>query len=242
MPQNRSADRFLAYLNDLVADRLPEEWEPAHSYPVSEWLRFKSLSAFYGGVGRLESIAEDWDALQELAGTPTAMRTAAEALPRKAHHYRLGRVFDYDEQTERTDDVERRVCAVYDADFACFGYELPAACKVAQGRHEKLARSLPGWVFDERSLAAAGWLSGCPEGQRNAGKPECLDAVAEAVSAAAGDRPLRGLKVVDEGAESRVPSGCSYSRASQMAIFNSNASGFSHRDQEYQLVCRANTN
>ena len=127
MPQHRSADRFLAYLDDLVADRLPEEWSPAHSYPESEWLRFKGSAAAYGGIGRLENIADDWDALQELAGTPIAMRTTAEAMPHDSHHF-AGEDYDSDEGTERNNEVERRVCAVYDADYACFGYELPAAC------------------------------------------------------------------------------------------------------------------
>ena len=91
--------------------------------------------------------------------------------------------------------------------------------------------SVSGWAFDPRFAEAPGQFTGCPDGQRNAEESECLAAVQQA---AQGLR-VRGIRVVDEGAEGVVPGGCSYSRVSQRAMFNRNAAGRS--SSLYELVC-----
>ena len=90
-----------------------------------------------------------------------------------------------------------------------------------------------GWALDPRIAESPGQLSGCPNGQRNAAESECLAAVQEATHALG--RPMRGLKVVDEGADGVVPGGCSYSFASKRGVFNRNSAGRS--SPLYQLVC-----
>eukprot|EP00908_Phaeocystis_cordata_P014041 Transcript_25147.p1 GENE.Transcript_25147~~Transcript_25147.p1 ORF type:complete len:1461 (-),score=286.79 Transcript_25147:2270-6652(-) len=88
-----------------------------------------------------------------------------------------------------------------------------------------------GWVLDRRVADAPGQFTGCPDGQRNAAEGECLAAVQEAVLG----RPLHGLKKVNEGTGGLVPAGCSYSHASNWALFNSNPNGRS--SSLYELVC-----
>ena len=80
-------------------------------------------------------------------------------------------------------------------------------------------------------VAAAG-IRACPDGQRNAEKDECLAAIQEAVGVA----KVVGFKVVDDGDGSGVPHGCSYSRKSSNALFNSNTAGAT-LDTMYPLVC-----
>lgn len=81
------------------------------------------------------------------------------------------------------------------------------------------------------SVAAPG-VRTCPDGQRNADEHECLAALQEAVGAA----KVVGLKVVNDGEATGVPHGCSYSRKSSNALFNSNIAGPT-RDAFYPLVC-----
>ena len=76
--------------------------------------------------------------------------------------------------------------------------------------------------------------AGCIDGQRNAAESECLAAVQEAVHTLG--LLVRGLNVVDIGADGVVPGGCSYSRKSKMALFNTNSAGPLGNDR-YAAVC-----
>ena len=96
-----------------------------------------------------------------------------------------------------------------------------------------LARRTSGWTLHPRVAEALGQFTGCPDGQRNAAESECLAAVQEAAQAL-GLR-LRGIRVVDEGADGLVPGGCSYSHVSKRAMFNRNPAGRS--SSLYELVC-----
>ena len=124
--------RFLAYLDDLAHNRIPPEWKPGHSCPESDFLRAEEHAWRYGFVGRIEDLDKDWKAMQQLAGVPPAKRTNAESVPRdhqgKNHDYLLN------EATQRSDEVLRRVCHLYEADYACFGYDRPDACTPAHLR------------------------------------------------------------------------------------------------------------
>jgi hypothetical protein len=83
---------------------------------------------------------------------------------------------------------------------------------------------------------SSGWVT-CPDGQRNAREDECFAAIQEVAHAL--ELPVRdGLEVVDEGVKGLVPSGCSYSRHSKLALFNKNPAGGSGSDN-YELVCFA---
>ncbi len=90
----------------------------------------------------------------------------------------------------------------------------------------------PSWALDPRVAEIPGQFTGCPDGQRNAEESECLAAVQQA---AQGQLHVRGIRVVDEGADGVVPGGCSYSRVSQRAMFNRNAAG--RTSGLYTLVC-----
>ena len=92
--------------------------------------------------------------------------------------------------------------------------------------------SASGWTFDPRIAETPGQFTGCPDGQRNAEESECLAAVQEA---ARGQLHVRGIRVANEGAEGVIPFGCSYSLASQRAMFNSNPAG--RGSNLYKLVC-----
>jgi hypothetical protein len=118
--------RFLAYLDDLANNRLPQ-WKTGHSCPQSDFLRTEEHAARYGFIGRLEDLDKDWKVMQQLAGVAPEKRTTAETVPRdhqgKNHDYVL------DEATQRSGEVLRRVCHLYEADYACFGYDRPAQCR-----------------------------------------------------------------------------------------------------------------
>ena len=89
-------------------------------------------------------------------------------------------------------------------------------------------------VLSPRTSAWALNANECPAGQRNAAASECLAAVQEAAQHA-GEKVRGRIKQVDIGSEAGVPTGCSYSRASKMAIFNVNPAGRS--GEWYQPVC-----
>ena len=127
VPRNNfthGAARFLAYLDDLAKGRLPRDWKPGHSCPESDPLQSVEHAVRYDFVGRLESLSEDWKLMQQLAKVPLHKRTTAVPLDHQ------GKNDDYllDEATRRTDQVVRKVCELYAADYACFGYELPKPC------------------------------------------------------------------------------------------------------------------
>ena len=96
-----------------------------------------------------------------------------------------------------------------------------------------------GWEFDSRVAEDPGQFTGCPDGQRNAAESECLAAVQEAAQAV-------GLLVGTRSKQvnvSEVPSGCTYSQLTKMALFNSwvhptdNPGRARPRHVLYQLVC-----
>ena len=75
-------------------------------------------------------------------------------------------------------------------------------------------------------------MAACPRGQRNAAESECLAAVQEATLA-------RGLTLRDfplkTARDEWVPSGCSYSKLTQRALFNKHPAG--RRTSSYDQVC-----
>ena len=90
------------------------------------------------------SSTEPTQAMQQLAGVPPAKRTNAESVPRdhqgKNHDYLLN------EATQRSDEVLRRVCHLYEADYACFGYDRPDACTPAHLRGEEAVHGFAYWL------------------------------------------------------------------------------------------------
>ena len=106
----------------------------------------------------------------------------------------------------------------------------------AYRRREALALLLSSrWALDARNCdPRSSVCSTCPVGQRNAAESECVAAVTEAIQESKLELPLR--KWVTRSVNiSGVPSGCSYSRERQRAIFNSDPAGESNA--EYRLVC-----
>ena len=75
----------------------------------------------------------------------------------------------------------------------------------------------------------------CPAGRQISEESECL-AAAERAAKSAGLQIL-GIQTVDAGAESDVPSGCSYSHRTMMAVFNEDPAGTDNRTREYQILC-----
>ena len=84
----------------------------------------------------------------------------------------------------------------------------------------------PRWTFDPRSFVANERSSECPAGQRTATASECLAAVrVAAVHQSAGKvkNHLRSVRV--SASDGAVPSGCSFSAVTGVAIFNSHPAG-----------------
>lgn len=121
------AARFIAYLDDVIANRVPYAWRPQHSRPVADFLR--NMPGRVKFVGKLENLERDWPAMQGLANLLPFQRTDLPPwIP-------MGDKPAYEQAkaVPRSDEVLRKVCEVYAADYACFDYELPAACKKQEG-------------------------------------------------------------------------------------------------------------
>merc|ERR1719238_1727965 len=95
------------------------------------------------------------------------------------------------------------------------------------------------WALDNRNSETPGQLPGCPEGQHNANHDQCVGAVRQATEQLGLE--VNGFKLVNSGDGGNnnvtIPTGCSYSRHSKMAVFNTNEKGQSHPGLVYQLVC-----
>jgi len=100
---------------------------------------------------------------------------------------------------------------------------------------QRLAVLSSRWSLDGRNCDPRSYeCNTCPTGQRNAAESECVAAVEEAIQESKLELPLR--KWVTRSVNiSGVPSGCSYSRERQRAMFNSDPAGGSNA--EYRLVC-----
>ena len=84
----------------------------------------------------------------------------------------------------------------------------------------------PRWTFDPRSFVANERSSECPAGQRTATASECLAAVRVAAVHQSAGKVRHHLRSVRVGAsDGAVPSGCSYSAVTGVAIFNSHPAG-----------------
>lgn len=59
--------RFLAYLDDLIHNRLPLEWKAGHSMPVADHLRSAQGLGQLHFVGKIEDLKRDWPAWQQMA-------------------------------------------------------------------------------------------------------------------------------------------------------------------------------
>ena len=136
IPHKHGAKRFMAYLDDMAHGRLPQAWKPSHSCPQADPLESDEYAVRYGFIGRLETLSEDWNLMQQLAGVPLEQRTtAAEAVPKD--HQGNNQEYLEDERITRTDELVRKVCELYAADYACFGYQLPEPCRQEQEEQEE---------------------------------------------------------------------------------------------------------
>jgi glycosyltransferase involved in cell wall biosynthesis len=120
---DNGAARFIAYLDDVVANRVPLAWRPQHSRPVADFLR--DMPGRLKFVGKLESLERDWPALQKHAKLKSFQRTALPPWIPAA----VKPAYDQAKAVPRSDEVLQKVCEVYAADYACFDYERPAACQ-----------------------------------------------------------------------------------------------------------------
>ena len=116
------------------------------------------------------------------------------------------------------------------------GGPLGAACSVAQGQPN-------GWFlekvhYDRGGSNSPGHCSGhCSAGRHSATEEECLAAAHEAASKEGLE--VGNYRVVDDGEESYVPAGCSYSSHSKFALYNSNEKGgtIMHSAGDYRMIC-----
>ena len=115
---------------------------------------------------------------------------------------------------------------------AVAAYNVAGSSYTSGSASRSLQPGMGHWIMDARSDPTAD----CPTGQRNAEESECFAAVQEAAQ-------HKGLlvyqfKLVDKGAGSDVPPGCSYSPESKNALFNAHQfKKAGSRSNLYQLVC-----
>ena len=136
------AARFIAYLDDVVANRVPLAWRPEHSRPVADLLR--DMPGRLKFVGKLESLERDWPALQKHAQLKSFQKTTLPPWIPAA----VRPPYDQAKAVPRSDEVLQKVCEVYAADYACFDYERPAAC-------QKHTEAQEGQQSDASALSAA---------------------------------------------------------------------------------------
>lgn len=120
---DNGAARFIAYLDDIAANRVPLAWRPQHSRPVADYLREQPGRLKF--VGKLESLERDWPALQKHANLKSFQKTALPPWIPAA----VKPAYDKAKAVPRSDEVLQKVCEVYAADYACFDYARPAACQ-----------------------------------------------------------------------------------------------------------------
>ena len=92
------------------------------------------------------------------------------------------------------------------------------------------------WVLESARQAHSTGAPECLSGGRRAAEDQCLAAAQEA--AYTDGLEVAGFKTVSDGATGVVPSGCSYSLNSKMAVFNSDPAG-ANRVGNYRLICLA---
>ena len=130
--------RFLAYL-DAIGSYALGDWF-YHSWPQALKINAVGRKApRFAAIGRLENFSSHLPAvLTATAGEGAANWTAAVARARRRHHATEGRAHprclaaDVEQDDPR---VLRKVCALYMADYACFLYPLPRACRRGGGGH-----------------------------------------------------------------------------------------------------------
>ena len=147
--------RFLVFLDDLFAGRIPQVCGPAHAHVQTQTVCSLPRSAVLT-VGRVENFTEHLHAIRWLdpsvakaaAVTPSAARvhrrrrlrparpevqqgsSSRSSSRAKAHTSRRSVVKRLDRviEVEANDAIMRRICALYASDYACLGYTLPAPC------------------------------------------------------------------------------------------------------------------
>ena len=120
---DNGAARFIAYLDDIAANRVPLAWRPQHSRPVADYLREQPGRLKF--VGKLESLERDWPSLHKHANLKSFQKTALPPWIPAA----VKPAYDQAKAVPRSDEVLQKVCEVYAADYACFDYARPAACQ-----------------------------------------------------------------------------------------------------------------
>lgn len=125
--EKQGSNRMLAYLRDVKAEQVQTSNGKRMLSQVAGLMCTKAKFVSY--VGHLDNLEKDWRNIQILAKIPAEMRTTASTKVKPQHGQHP--LFKMDTELQAEYRVIRKVCEMYMADFKCFGFDVPPACRAA---------------------------------------------------------------------------------------------------------------
>lgn len=115
-------ERFRTFLDDIEFQRfdIHDLRKPSHARSQIAGIMCSHMVDF---VGHLDNVAIDWDRIQEEAKLPMTLRTRAVPTVHEGEKSQ----YLIDEHLPLNDSLQKRLCNMYAADFACLGYQQKCA-------------------------------------------------------------------------------------------------------------------
>ena len=121
--------KFLSYLDALEA-RSPMGSQGFHVFPQALKIDFVLRAPAYNAIAKVEDLKGGMERIAAAAGVPTPYLPHSTGTERHTTANMPCANFDLMTSDEPlAKDVLRRLCKIYAADYTCFGYELPEACR-----------------------------------------------------------------------------------------------------------------
>ena len=122
-------DEAHRYLDALEA-RSPMGSQGFHVFPQALKIDFVLRAPAYNAIAKVEDLKGGMERIAAAAGVPTPFLPHSTGTERHSNANMPCANFDLTTSDEPlAKDVLRRLCNIYAADYTCFGYELPEACR-----------------------------------------------------------------------------------------------------------------
>ena len=121
--------KFLAYLDALEA-RSPMGSQGFHVFPQALKIDFVLRAPAFDAIAKVEDLKAGMERIAAAAGVPAPTLPHSTSKERHTNsHMGCGKFDLLTSEEPLAKDVLRRLCKIYAADYTCFGYELPEACR-----------------------------------------------------------------------------------------------------------------